>query len=271
MAPRTEAPWLDLARIDLSAGVKEIKGSANHPRIMEMYRTVGRPEIKSEATSWCAAAVGTWLKESDFPIPPKATNLMAMSYETYGKRLDTFRPGAICVFYRSKLRERDWRRHVAIGVRDLGSHIECIGGNQSNAVTVAKFPKRDLVAMRWPVAATVKDLREAGSTDIEIAQQIRKVAIGVGGTAATGAVANQVSQPAAPPVVPDVSITQATEHMTAFQMFLEGCNAVAKLIGAHPWLAAGALCAIGLYFVARRLERKRVERAQLGHALSVEG
>lgn len=266
-AAADEPLWLKLARADL--GVCESPGKVTSLVIKGYFRDAGHPEIDDDEVAWCAAAACSWLKRAGLPTPPKATSLMAMSFENYGKPLKTFQPGAICVFYRGAKREKDWRRHVAIGLRETKTHIVCIGGNQSNAVTEARFPKRDLVAMRWPVAATVQELRVAGSTDIAVADTIKKVALAAGGTAATGAAANQAASPA--PVIPDLSLTQASEQLSAFQMVMEGINAVAKLVFAHPWLAAGLIVAVGGYWLARKIEANRVRRAELGHALSSEG
>jgi uncharacterized protein (TIGR02594 family) len=260
-----EPLWLQLARSDL--GVSEVVGPKASLVIKGYFRDAGHPEIEDDAVAWCAAASCSWLKRAGFPIPPRATSLMAMSFENYGTPLDTFKPGAICVFYRGAKREKTWQRHVAIGVRETKTHIVCIGGNQSDSVSEQKFPKKDLVAMRWPVAATVRDLRSAGSTDIEAADTLKKVAVSAGGVAATGAAAQQATTPA----IPDISIPDASGQLSALQTFLEGTNAVAKLVFSSPWLVAGVLGAVAVYLVARKIERARVKRAQLGHTLSRAG
>jgi uncharacterized protein (TIGR02594 family) len=261
----TDPLWLDLARSDL--GVSEVVGPKASLVIKGYFRDAGHPEIEDDETAWCAAASCSWLKRAGFPVPPRATSLMAMSFESYGVALDEFRPGAICVFYRGAKREKTWQRHVAIGVRETKTHIVCIGGNQSNSVSEQKFAKKDLVAMRWPVAATVRDLRSAGSEDIATADTLKKVAMAAGGTAATGAAAHQATGP----MVPDITITDASGQLTALQQFMEGCHAVAKLVFASPWLVAGVAGAIAVYLVARKIERARVKRAELGHTLSRAG
>jgi uncharacterized protein (TIGR02594 family) len=265
MTDASEPLWLQLARADL--GVCEAPGAKTNPTIKRYFADSGHPEVEDDATAWCAAATGSWLKRAGLPIPPRSASLMAMSYESYGTPLVTFQPGCICVFYRTAKRQKDWRRHVAIGLRETKTHIHVIGGNQGNAVSEQKYAKRDLVTMRWPVAATVRDLREAGSTDIQVADTIKKVAVGIGGTAMAGAAGHQATTPA----IPDVTLTLATEKLTALQMMMEGTHAVAKLVFASPWLAAGVLAAVGGYVVARKIERTRVRRAELGHTLSSEG
>ena len=39
-------------------GTKELKGSADNPKIMEMYRTVGHTQVEHDEVAWCAAFVG---------------------------------------------------------------------------------------------------------------------------------------------------------------------------------------------------------------------
>jgi uncharacterized protein (TIGR02594 family) len=267
MSDAPEPLWLQLARADL--GVCEAPGAKTNPTIARYYADAGHPEITDDEVSWCAASVGSWLKRAGLPIPPRSASLMAMSYEAYGTPLVTFQPGCVCVFYRTAKRQKDWRRHVAIGLRETKTHIVVIGGNQGNAVSEQRYAKRDLVTMRWPVAATVRELREAGSTDIQVADTLKKVAVGIGGTAMAGAAGHQATT--STPAIPDVSLTLATEKLSALQMMMEGTHAVAKLVFASPWLAAGVLAAVAGYVLARKIERSRVKRAELGHTLSREG
>jgi uncharacterized protein (TIGR02594 family) len=267
MTDATEPLWLQLARSDL--GLKEVAGAAANPRIVQMYAAVGHGECTSDEIAWCAASTGFWLKSAGLPIPPPNVNLLARSYLTHGVPCEP-KPGAIAIWPRGK---SSWQGHVNIVEKVTpDGKVVCIGGNQSNAVTRTK-PQDASAALgfRWPVAATVKELREAGSSDIATADTIKKVAIAAGGVASAGAAANQATAPPAIPTFPDVSITQATEQLSAVKMFMEGTYAVASLVFAHPWLAAGLVVAVGGYVVARKIERTRIRRAELGHALSRAG
>ena len=53
-------------------GTKEIKGSADNPKIMEMYRTVGHHWVEHDEVAWCAAFVG------HCPQPARATQRGAL-------------------------------------------------------------------------------------------------------------------------------------------------------------------------------------------------
>lgn len=65
-------------------GTKEIKGSADNPKIMEMYRTVGHDWVEHDEVAWCAAFVGHCLEKAGFASTRK---LNARSYLTWGEKV----------------------------------------------------------------------------------------------------------------------------------------------------------------------------------------
>ncbi len=260
----SDAPWLDIAKQDLAAGVKRLPGKAAHPRIIEYFDNVGLAHTGDDDQSYCGAGMGTWLKESGFPVPKGAYG--AKTFETYGKRLDEFVPGCICVFYRTALRERDWKRHVTIGLRETKTHIECLGANQAGgAVTISKYPKKDLVpgAMRWPVAATVKDLRDAGSTEIKLSDDLVKAGGGAVVTGVGGAAAKEALQTPA-----EVPIKEAIEYSGLMQQIMEGAQGVWKMVIANPWLVMAVVGGGIALVLARRVRKARVARAAAGAEIS---
>lgn len=262
-----EPAWLLAARADLDAGVKEVPGKKAHPRIIEMYETVGLAHSGDDTDAWCGCAAGTWLKESGYPMPPNAYG--AKQFETYGMAVkpDEWQPGDIGVFYRTKLREKDWRRHVTLIIGETKTHFECLGGNQGDGVSIAKFAKKDLSAIRRPVAATAKALREAGSTEIAIADNMKKVAVTTIGTGVAGSVTAEVTRAAsAPPPPPALAsdIKEAVDQLEPYEKLLEAVYGIAKLVGAHPWLAAAVVGGVGIWWLACHFTRKRIERAQNG-------
>ena len=263
MASLTE-PWVELARKDMAAGVKEVPGSAGHPRILEMYDNAGLAHGTDDDQSWCGCALGTWLKEADYPVP--ANFYGAKQFETYGRKLDTFQPGAICVFYRTKLRERDWRRHVTIGIEETATHIKCLGGNQGDAVSIRSFPKRDLAAIRWPVKATVRDLRQAGSSEIKSSDTLVKWGAATVLTAAGGK-AGEVAMPPTPPNPTVESLQELSTLSGLMKAIMEGSHALLAVFTRNVWISTIIVGCIML-FVAARLRKVRVERAERGDPLS---
>jgi uncharacterized protein (TIGR02594 family) len=270
------APWVANAYRDL--GVAEIGGAKDNPRIESMFATVGHPEVMHDETSWCAAAVGTWLTEAGYPIPPMDVNLMGGSYAAYGQRLTSFKPGCLCICYYTKLREKDWRRHICIGIADLGDAIQVIGGNQSNKVSIIKWPKANVAAYRWPVRASAPDLRAAGSTEIALGDTLKKSAAAVVALSSAAATSNeaQLTGPVAggTPVPVDASgipdVSGITDHLINYKALLGAANELLAVIHHNPVLSVSMLGAGSLYMAGRKIQAKRVARAMAGHPISTQ-
>ena len=133
-----DPPWLAFARIQL--GTREVPGSGNNPSVIDYYAEAAHPEIKQDAVPWCAAFVGAMLKRAG--IKPSGS-LMARSYLDWGVPLDKPRLGCIVVFKRGAPPSG----HVAFYV---GGNVEVLGGNQGDAVTIAKMRRDSVLAFRWP-------------------------------------------------------------------------------------------------------------------------
>lgn len=138
----TGPQWLQIARGEL--GTKEIKGSQHNPKILEYLRTVG---ISSgDETPWCASFAAWVLKNSGQSI--QGVTGQALSFARAGafRKLDKFEYGSLAVF--------DWgggRGHVGFYVGSKGGRILVLGGNQSDAVTIAGFSTAKLHSIVWPV------------------------------------------------------------------------------------------------------------------------
>jgi uncharacterized protein (TIGR02594 family) len=156
----SDPAWLKAAFGDL--GLKETPGPRSNPRVVEMYDLAGHPEIKDDAVAWCAAAMGAWLVKANL----KGTgSLAARSYLNYGRKLPTERipRGAILIFRRGT---SSWQGHVCICLADYGETLVVIGGNQSDAVTIARYPKAALLGARWPETALNSRTLQSGGLSI---------------------------------------------------------------------------------------------------------
>jgi len=120
-------------------GEKEIPGKESNPFISECLKSVDMPE--SDEVAWCAAFVNNILRKAGILGTGKA---LARSYLTWGKE-GTCKPGAIAV----QARTNDPKfGHVSFVVQDNGTFCYCVGGNQSNAVTLAIVNKRNVLSFR---------------------------------------------------------------------------------------------------------------------------
>ena len=170
----TDCPWLDDILADV--GVREIAGPKANEKILSYFAAIGHPECKSDETAWCAARIGAALVQNGLPIPPPNVNLMARSYCTYGVQCELKR-GAIVVFPRGN---SAWQGHVGCVVEVYkDGRFKYVAGNQSDAVGYGYAFSGDVLsgAIRWPVAATVKELRNAGSSTIKNNDRVEKTGI----------------------------------------------------------------------------------------------
>lgn len=142
-------------------GLKEIPGKKHNPQVLQLYKTVGRPDVKNDETAWCAAFVGHCLVKGGYQHTPVKVSLLARSYEGYGstvykkatkKRkkvgdISAALPGDICIFPRGN---STWQGHVAFFVRETPKSVYVLGGNQNNEVNIKRYSKSKLITIRRP-------------------------------------------------------------------------------------------------------------------------
>lgn len=258
----TDAPWLDVMRTRI--GIREIAGKKHNPAIIQMFADVGHPEIKEDEIAWCAAGMGSALIACSLPIPPKNVNLMARSYLTYGVK-SLPKPGAIAIWPRGS---SSWQGHVNVveEVRESNGKVQvkCIGGNQSNAMTRTGWEDADgAIDFRWPVAPTVKDLRNAGSSEIKAADTLEAVAVTA---TAAGTASSVVNEAVVSTVTPEV----VAEKLSLTQQIADGVHGLAKLIIGNPWLVAILVIGFGVVVVSRKWKSSRIKRHLMGIPISNE-
>lgn len=143
--PTVDAPWMVTAEAELAAGVKELRGPAANPRILEYFAHTHQKgqhtDDSGRDNAWCAAFVSFCLDINKVPNPGAVG---ARTYEAWGEPCAPFR-GAVVVL------ERNGQKHVAFlaGVDILGRKV-FLGGNQGDQVSVVAFPWHQVVAVRKP-------------------------------------------------------------------------------------------------------------------------
>lgn len=237
--------WMEAAWSEL--GTAEIAGAGNNDRVLQYFRDVGRADVKTDETPWCAAFVGSCLGKAgiDTGIAP-ASILLAASYAKVGTPCDQPRVGAVAVIDVGTATQTG--RHVGLVSGWTDDTVQILGGNQGDAVSVATFRRDRIVALRWPAPeATVSDLAKAGSRTVNEARgQIRDV-LAAGGAAASG-VASQAVAPVAD--MPATNIISWTMQLEKFGMFaVAKWHWVAAAVAA--WLLAKVVVRSGLIADAR--------------------
>jgi uncharacterized protein (TIGR02594 family) len=260
MPATSAAPWLDLALAEV--GTKEAPGAADNPLVLAYYRDAGQPQAH-DAVAWCAAFVGAMLARARYPLPPHDTALLARSYLTYGIACAP-QPGAIGVWPRGAA----WQGHVGfvVDVDAARGTVRRVSGNLGDQVAVDEARIDEALAFRWPVAATVPALRQAGSTEVRMADRLELAGVGGAAVAVGGAAAADALQGTAAPTAPVIN----PDALTWIDKAVASAKAVAGLIAEHPWLGGVVLAAVAMLWLARRLKARRVARHAAGAPLSVE-
>lgn len=144
------AAYLSIA--ESQRGTKETPGPGDNPDVVKYLRTtnIGSPEQDNDETPWCSAFVN-WVAEEARKrangMSPKGTGRAnARSWLDWGLAAPGPLRGAVVIFKRGTPPQG----HVAFCIDRQGDRIRVIGGNQSDAVTIASYPIADVLGYRIP-------------------------------------------------------------------------------------------------------------------------
>jgi len=133
--------WLNL---------REAPGAADNPVILEWAREEGG-EIARDYTHddipWCSLFANMVLTKVEI----KGTEtLWALDWDKWGQKLPGPSVGAFAPM------KREGGGHIAIVVgRDARGNLMCLGGNQSDSVSIIPFPAYRPLSFRWPLGVSL--------------------------------------------------------------------------------------------------------------------
>lgn len=167
--PSTSPAWLVVAMT--FEGMKEIKGPQTAPFISKMLQRL-KSAWKDDETAWCGTFIAGVLDETNVRYgrgiagkpglllwPKHWYRALAYADPQYGTHLSPkqYRPGAICA------KTRKGGGHVFFYLGENATHIYGIGGNTSDSVKAAWYPKSEIQAVVWPQGSIMsnpdKDMR----------------------------------------------------------------------------------------------------------------
>jgi len=134
--------------IKAELGVREIPGFESNPRI-NVYASFTTLKATSDEISWCSSLINAVVYWSGFKPTRSAA---ARSWLDWGISLEVPIVGCIVVFERKDANNPN-AAHVAVcDHADISNGIvRVVGGNQSNAVTVARYPVSKVLGYRAPL------------------------------------------------------------------------------------------------------------------------
>ncbi len=150
-APKTKSwfPWLDEAK--RRKGLHERRDNAVLKAFLRSDRhTLGDPA----KLPWCGDFVETCIALAlpDEPLP--ANPYLARNWLKFGVACEPAE-GAVLVFWRGSRSGTSGHVGFCVGADGSGSAgaFHVLGGNQSNAVSIARIAKARLLGARWPLSA----------------------------------------------------------------------------------------------------------------------
>jgi uncharacterized protein (TIGR02594 family) len=128
-------------------GVKEIHGPTHNPRVLEyMHATKWGTWVRDDETPWCAGFVGWVMVQAGYKDQIPDYSLGAKSWLNFGKSAHRPVLGAIAV----KSRRGGGHVGFVVGATPDGEYLYILGGNQSDAVCVKKYPASVWIDYRIP-------------------------------------------------------------------------------------------------------------------------
>ena len=141
--PVNQKPLAWITEATKHIGLKEIKGKQHNKTILQWVKNLNG-WFTDDETPWCGTFIAQCLQEADRDVPKHWYR--ALAYLKYGTKLDKPAYGSIAVMSRSG----GGHATFVVGESEDGKYIIGLGGNQSDMVNLAKFPKSRISAYVWP-------------------------------------------------------------------------------------------------------------------------
>ncbi|KAB1160353.1 TIGR02594 family protein [Tenacibaculum aiptasiae] len=125
-------------------GVKEVKGSKDHPQIINYFTSMGFDGAKlKDETAWCSAFANWVAKIAGYE---RSNRLTARSWLTVGTSTSAPKTGDVVVLWRED--PRSWKGHVGFFIKETKRYVYILGGNQGNSVSIKAYPKNKILDYR---------------------------------------------------------------------------------------------------------------------------
>jgi len=124
-------------------GMKEVDGIGSNPEIIAMGKDLGFDIADDSTTAWCSLAVNYFAKKCGYEYTGKldARSWLKMPIMVLKPTI-----GDIVVFWRES--PSSWKGHVGIFIAQDLNIIYVLGGNQGNSISIAAYPKDQLLGYR---------------------------------------------------------------------------------------------------------------------------
>ena len=132
-------------------GLKKIPGEKDNPAIVELFHELGHKWVKHDEVAWCAALMGAKLQKYGYQVPELKKNLRARAYLEVNQVIENPVFGWDYVVFWRGLKDGGVHGHVAWFIGFEGVYVKVLGGNQSNQISFALYPKSKVLGYVRPV------------------------------------------------------------------------------------------------------------------------
>lgn len=130
-------------------GTKEVIGAGDNPEILAWAKETGLNKVYSaDSVPWCGLFMAVVAKRADKDIPKDP--LWARNWAKFGQSVPEPGLGDVLVFQRGNA------GHVSLYIGEDETAYHCLGGNQSDGVTITRIAKSRCIAIRRPVWKTLQ-------------------------------------------------------------------------------------------------------------------
>lgn len=124
-------------------GKKEQPGTGDNPEILSWAKETGLNKIYSaDSIAWCGLFMAVVAKRAGKEVPKDP--LWARNWAKFGQEVTEAMLGDVLVFKRGN------GGHVALYIGEDETAYHCIGGNQSDSVSITRIAKNRCIAIRRP-------------------------------------------------------------------------------------------------------------------------
>lgn len=129
-------------------GIKEVPGSGDNPVILQWAKEAGVAGVYlHDETAWCGLTMAIAVERAGYS--PINSPLWALNWANFGDKVNEPMLGDLLVFKRFDARGTLIGGHITMYVgEDKAGYFHCLGGNQSDAVSIERINKNRLYAAR---------------------------------------------------------------------------------------------------------------------------
>lgn len=134
---------IDIASAEI--GTEEIAGAEHNPRILEYAREAGFDWVNSDETPWCSIFLNWVAHKAGYE---RTKDGRARSWSQIGEAVQEPQPGDIILVGTNGNPEKVYHVGIFTGFSSDGQQVFCLGGNQTNRVSITRYWRKNVAAFR---------------------------------------------------------------------------------------------------------------------------